>query len=575
MGKRSEKRNFLLRYVKKYIVIYLVVLLVTIVSTGIALVFPYAYSLIIKEIENKNLPQIFNIISMLLVVLLVLLVMDILRYSLYIIANNKLIVEVKNHFFELIVKGNLGVFQKLSQTEILNRVEGDINTCVNTLTEITLSICTYFFSITLTLVVMIRLSLDISIIIFAISGCLLILSVIIGKLVYRWQQSLMKKIDRNNLHFLESLNGCEEIISFKLQGKRLSDYKSQNRSIAIDKIKLSFAIVGTNKIIGILISFTVLLIYGVGSYLNIIQNKIELGIIVSMVSYANLFFEDIIAITNINIDTNILKVGWRRLKELEHEIICENQLRLIDEYSFKSISLEHVSFSYNQEKNAVQDLSVLIKPGDRVAVIGKNGSGKSTLIKMLQGYYSTYEGHIKLNGEYELSELDISCYLQNISSVSENPILFDGTVLDNLFINDKYNKLQQVIETLNKYNIQFTTEFLEKSVGYLGENLSKGEKQKIAIARAILKDFSVIILDEADSHLDIDNYLLLRNVMSQLEKSKTIVSITHDYRNMELYNRVIIMENGGIISNIKNMSELAKNVHYLELMNENIEKEKI
>lgn len=540
-----KRKSMIYLTINKYIPLYILVLLITIVSTAMTLVFPYSYSLIITNIQNKEISKIIEIAYVLIIVLLGLFIMDAIRYTLYIIVNNKVIVQTKNKIFQKLIRGNLNVYQKYSQADILNRIEGDINSTINNLTEIVLSTFTYAFSIILTFIVMIKISLQLTLVICFVSAILILLSVLIGKYIYKRQNELLKKIDKNSLYLLETLNGIEDIIAFRLQLKRESHYKSQNKGIASKKIQLSLALLGTNKLMGILISLSVIVIYVFGAYLNIVTEQIELGVIVSMVSYANLFFGDIMAMANINIDTNLLKVGFNRLSELEQELVEINEMS-DKNIEFLKVKFCNVSFEYNG-KLILDNISFTIKKGEKIAIIGDNGSGKSTLAKLLHGYYSTYEGSIKINDRYEMRTEGHEGYIQNISCVNETPVLFDGTVLDNLKVGEGNLTEEIILERLKEYNISFESHFLGKKVGYLGENLSCGERQKVAIARAFLNDGSIIILDEADTHLDKANYILLMDVLSRLGDQKTIINITHNHSDLEGYDKVYLIKDKKIM----------------------------
>lgn len=553
---KKFKNNFIYKAGSKYIPLYLFVLVITVFSSGIVLLFPYSYAVIIQHIEDKNFTEIKSIVLFLFILLIGLLISDFVRYAIYTITNNKVIINIKNYFFDLMLKGNLTYTQKYTYTEILNRVENDINTTINILTESIFSLCTYLFSILMTVIVMLKISVKITLIILLTGAMLLLLSVLIGKFAYKQQQKLVNMIDKNTSFFVESLTGLIDIISFKMQEVRQKIYSEQNKGIAVKKVNISLAIIGSNKIIGVLISFTILLIYYYGAYLNIIKREIELGIIVSMVSYANLFLGDVISIVSLNIDTKILKVAFQRLDDLEKELIYKKRT-IMKESKFRNLSLKNVSFKFSDEC-ILKNINIDIKAGEKIAIIGRNGSGKSTLVKLLQGYFTNYSGSILFNEE-ELRDLDLCSYSQYFSCVGENPVLFEGTVLENLLLWDNKYSSNEVNDILQRYNIFFDPDFLQKNVGYLGENLSKGEKQKVALARALLKKCAILIFDEVDSHLDYQNYIILKKTLSELEGT-TVICVTHDYSNLEIYNTVFIINEDQSIEKVKNIQEFKKGI---------------
>lgn len=544
MIRNIKKKNGFLKVIeKKYIFKYSFVLLITIFASGLALIFPYSYARIIEELEKSNMKEIISIILFLSGILLLLLLMDAVRYSLYMITNNQLIVKIKNYFFSLLLKGNTDYLKQYTHAEILNRIEGDINTTVNVLTETIFAVLTYSFSIILTLCVMLSISVKITIVVFIVAISMIIISILVGRYMYKKQKDLVKDIDNCSSFFLESLAGIIDIISFKMQRLRKERYARQNKKIAVNKIKLSLVMIGSNKLISMLTVITVLIIYGFGSYLNIVQKEIELGVIISMVSYANLFFGDIVSLSELNVDTKVLKVAFTRLKELE-EILLERHPSEIMSGNFYSILFYNVSFRY-ENQTIIKNLNLKIEVGDKIAIIGKNGSGKSTLAKLLLGCFHNYDGSILINQKMELKEIDIESYVNYIAYVGEEPNLFQGTVWENLLIGDKseWDK-KEVINELQKYNIFFSEEFMDKNVGYLGKELSAGEKQKVAVARAILKKSTVIIFDESDSHMDQKGQRIFQEILRKIETNKVIINITHNDRELEFYNKILKIEDG-------------------------------
>lgn len=232
MLRNIKKKNGFLNIVdKKYIFKYSFVLLITIFSSGIALIFPYSYALIIQELEKSNMKEIISIIVFLTGILLLLLLMDAARYSLYMITNNQLIIKIKNYFFSLLLKGNIDYLKQYTHAEILNRIEGDINTTVNVLTETIFAVFTYSFSIVLTLCVMLSISVKITIVVFVVAVFMIIISILVGRYMYKKQKELVKDIDNCSSFFLESLAGIIDIISFKMQKLRKERYVDQNKKI--------------------------------------------------------------------------------------------------------------------------------------------------------------------------------------------------------------------------------------------------------------------------------------------------------------------------------------------------------
>jgi len=210
------------------------------------------------------------------------------------------------------------------------------------------------------------------------------------------------------------------------------------------------------------------------------------------------------------------------------------------------IEFRGVSFSYDS-KPALREVSFKISPGEKVLISGPNGSGKSTLVKLILGLYRVSEGEILIDG-YRAQDISLSSLRNRISIVSQNTFLFNDTIWNNILYSrpeaseeevEKVAKLSGVEEFASKLEGGYQT-----VVGETGKRLSGGEKQKIAIARALLKDSDVLILDEATTHLDKESEKRIEELISHDFRQKTCLVISHQRQDIEEFDKVIELEEG-------------------------------
>ncbi len=224
------------------------------------------------------------------------------------------------------------------------------------------------------------------------------------------------------------------------------------------------------------------------------------------------------------------------------------------------IQFKNVSFTYpNTNKKVINDISFIINPGEKVALVGKSGGGKSTILNLFALFYSDFIGHIYLDG-IDIKKIKLSNFRKKIALVSQDIILFNDTVQNNIAYGKKVNlssvkkaaKAANALEFIDKLPQKF-----DNMVGDRGIKLSGGQKQRIAIARAILKDAPILLLDEATSSLDVESEQFVQKALDNLMKKRTSIIIAHRLSTVINADKIIVIDKGSI-NDIGTHSELLK-----------------
>jgi ABC-type multidrug transport system fused ATPase/permease subunit len=214
-----------------------------------------------------------------------------------------------------------------------------------------------------------------------------------------------------------------------------------------------------------------------------------------------------------------------------------------------AITFDRVNFVYPTRLDflVLKDLNFRIHPGEKVALIGKSGSGKSTIINLLMRFYPVEEGAISVDGT-NISEYNLSAFRQNIGIVPQEVILFGGTISENIAYGRPAASMEEVREAARKANaLEFIESFpdgFSTLVGERGVKLSGGQRQRIAIARAILKDPAILILDEATSSLDAHSEVLVQQALEELMKGRTSIIIAHRLSTIKKVDRIFVINEG-------------------------------
>lgn len=214
------------------------------------------------------------------------------------------------------------------------------------------------------------------------------------------------------------------------------------------------------------------------------------------------------------------------------------------------IELKHVTFAYDEKlQNVLNDVSLRIEPGTKTALVGPSGGGKSTIAKLIAGFWDVEEGSISLGGK-NMKEIPLSQISENISYVSQDNFLFDDTVRNNIRMG-RENATDEEVEAIAR--LSGCDEFIRKldrgydtNVGGGGTHLSGGERQRIAIARAMLKNAPIVILDEATAYIDPENESVLQEAIGNLVKGKTLIVIAHRLATVTNSDQIVLIEKGQI-----------------------------
>ena len=392
----------------------------------------------------------------------------------------------------------------------------------------------------------------------------LIISNLLLKRLYKLKEKILLNQEFLNKHLIR---GFMELVVFRTNKKydtELKVTKDGIKNIVDGKTKIKLVHEIFFSAFALIVHILQILVLGYAVF----KSDLSVGAVVTIISLLGKAYEPI-AIFNVEyVDYKLNKVTVKKYIEL---------LDLKDDESLKNgtilkkvegeIDFKNVSYSYNDERTIINDLSFKIKPNSSVALVGESGSGKSTILKLIMGLIKYDKGHILVDGT-ELSKLNLNSFYDNVTYVSQEAPIFDGTLKENLVF-DKDIADDEIIRVLKLVCLDKFYEKLENGLstelGEKGIRMSGGERQRVALARLFFDDSKIIILDEATSAMDnITEKLVMTNVLKHLN-NKTLIIVAHRLETIKDVDKIYVLSDGVIKEQGKYEELLAKNGYFTEL----------
>ncbi|MDY2728149.1 MAG: ABC transporter ATP-binding protein [Candidatus Onthovivens sp.] len=370
----------------------------------------------------------------------------------------------------------------------------------------------------------------------------------------------------------DSLKGIRVNKALNKQNEVEESYSKKARNFYSESKRANIIAALINPLTFLVINIGILLvIYFGGNF--VLSNELSDGDLVALISYLNQILMALVVMSNLVI---IFTKAITSTKRIDSLLIKESSIINSKKYNHLKIKnggnlfeFKDVDFAYNSTKYALKNLNFTIKKGEKIGIIGSTGSGKSTIVKLLERYYDVTSGALLYKG-FDIKDYDIDSLRDEISLVSQKSVLFNGTIKSNMLISKDNASDIEIIDALKKSEAFSFVEKYEDSIDHEvlegGKNFSGGQKQRLSIARALLKDSEVLILDDSTSALD---YLTDSKIRQRLfaDEDKTIILISQRSSSLQNCDKIIVLENGKI-DGIGTHEELLKTSSvYVEIYN--------
>ena len=579
--KKAAKR-LINGYLAKYRLALIIVFIFTIGSTIFAIIGPKILGNATTEIYNGIVSKIsggagidFEKIAQILITLLVLYIVSALFSFIqgFVMTNisQKLTYKLRNDLIEKVNKLPMKYFDKKTKGEVLSLFTNDVDTLSQNLnqsiTQIITSICTMVGILIMMFTISFKMTI-ISLLILPVSA--FIVKIIVGKSqkYFKQQQDYLGHV---NGQVEEVYGGITIVKAFNGEEKAIEEFSKANETLYHSAWKSQFLSGLMFPIMDFIGNIGYVAVAIIGGYLAI-QGTITVGNIQSFIQYNKQFTRPINQIAQISAMLQAMMAAAERVFEFldeKEEIETAKEEKTIKDLK-GNVKFEHVKFGYDDDKIVIKDFSADVKDGQKIAIVGPTGAGKTTMVKLLMRFYDVNEGAILVDG-INVKEFKRENLRKMFGMVLQDTWLFNGTIKDNIKYGRPEASDNEVIEAAKAAHIHHFIKTLPNSYDMVlneeTSNISAGQKQLLTIARVILKDPKILILDEATSSIDTRTEIQIQKAMDNLMKGRTSFIIAHRLSTIKNADLILVMNHGDIVEQGNHEELLSKGGFYADLYN--------
>ena len=572
----------LLDYVLVYKAIFIFVAISAILISLFSTLTPYLIKIAVDDYLSVGKYDDFIFLISLMAINLILTVVFMFLFSYYAnLLGQNVIYDIRVKLFRHILDFRMKYFDNSSVGRLVTRAVNDIETIASIFSQGLFMIVADLMQMLVVIIVMLVLSWELSLIIFLILPFILLATRKFQKSMKIAFNEVRSEVANLNSFVQERLTGMKIVQLFNRQKIEYDNFVGINKkhknawlkTVWYNSIFFPIAELSTSITIGLIVWF--------GGLSAIVEgSSITLGIIFLFIQLSQMLFRPLRQIAD---KFNTLQMGMVAANRIFK--IIDTESKIVDSGKYESnlidgnISFKNVEFSYNQSEKIIKNLSLEIRNGEKIAIVGSTGSGKTTIINLITRFYDVQYGSISIGGN-NIKDYQLQSLRSKISLVLQDVFLFADTILNNITLFNKNIPFEHVKNAAKKIGIHEFIMSLPGGYNYnvkeRGVMLSQGQRQLISFLRAYIKNPSILILDEATSSIDSNSEELIQNATSKITENKTSIIIAHRLSTILNSDRIFVMNDGDLVESgshkelVKKKDGYYRNLYEIQFKNEEI-----
>ncbi|WP_290460018.1 ABC transporter ATP-binding protein [Romboutsia ilealis] len=539
------------------------------------------YEGLVNKVSNNGLgidfDGIFKILSVLACLYVISALFSFIQTFITSDISQKVSYNLRKSISEKINKLPLNYYDKKTNGEVLSRVTNDVDAISQNLNQILSQMITAATTMIGVLVMMLSISVTMTIVSLVVIPISLIMIALVVKKSQKYFRSQQEYLGHTNGHIEEMYSGHNIMKAFNGEEEAIKEFDKLSDTLYHSAWKSQFLSGMMMPIMIFIGNLGYVIVAIMGGFLAI-RNKIQVGDILAFIQYVRSFMQPIAQTAQIaNVMQQTAAAAERVFEFLEEDEVVEDVENPISTEGIKgAVEFENVKFGYNEDKIIIKDFSINIKPGQKVAIVGPTGAGKTTIVKLLMRFYELNAGKILIDG-HDYRDFTRNDLRKVFGMVLQDTWLFNGSIMENI----RYGRLEasdeEVIEAAKlahaHHFIKTLADGYNMEINEEADNISQGQKQLLTIARAILSDPKILILDEATSSVDTRTEVLIQQAMENLMEGRTSFIIAHRLSTIKNADVILVMKDGDIVEQGNHEELLKSKGFYSELYNSQFEEE--